>query len=103
MIPRCLILPVFLCALNLARANQTGGRRNKLRAARADGQRSSMTRPQLSRRRTLYIFAPGRHPHQVVADLIHWENGDPVFRQPPAWTTKYVPRSKAPPGAESCG
>jgi arabinan endo-1,5-alpha-L-arabinosidase len=25
------------------------------------------------------------------ADLIHWENGDPVFRAAPAWTRKAVP------------
>jgi arabinan endo-1,5-alpha-L-arabinosidase len=27
-------------------------------------------------------------------DLIHWENGDPVFRPPPAWTTGFVPAFK---------
>ena len=24
-------------------------------------------------------------------DLIHWENGDPVFRAPPAWAAKFLP------------
>ncbi len=28
-------------------------------------------------------------------DLFHWENGDPIFNMPPAWTKKFTPPSRS--------
>ncbi len=39
-----------------------------------------------------FIFGTGPGIHTKSSpDLIHWENGDSVFRTPPAWTAKLVP------------
>src|SRR5450631_1303175 len=42
-----------------------------------------------------FIFATGPGIRTKSSpDLIHWTNGDSVFRTPPAWTTNFVPTFK---------
>ena len=39
-----------------------------------------------------YIFGTGPGIRTKSSpDLIHWDSGEPVYRTPPAWTTKAVP------------
>ena len=38
----------------------------------------------------LFGTGPGIHT-KSSPDLIHWENGDPVFRTPPEWANKFSP------------
>jgi arabinan endo-1,5-alpha-L-arabinosidase len=97
MIPRCLILPVFLCALNLCPAQTRPADAETNFAPLALTGQTFIHDPStiIKEDGRYYIFGTGPGIRTKSSpDLIHWENGDPVFRQPPAWTTKYVPTFK---------